>query len=97
MATRTGDEGAPKPDPWMLDDLCESLCADPSRTVMIGDTTHDLGMARSAGTAAIAVTYGAHPEQELVAMAPQVCVHDVRALRAWLLPRVHPVGRERPA
>lgn len=94
VATRTGDEGAPKPDPWMLDDLCTSLATPAGRTVMIGDTTHDLGMARAAGAAAVAVTYGAHPAGALRDMTPQGCVDDVAQLRAWLLPRIRPLGRE---
>lgn len=94
VSTRTADEGAPKPDPWMLRDLCEELATPPERTVMIGDTTHDLGMARAAGAAAVAVTYGAHPVAELTAMTPRACVDDVAQLRAWLLPRVRPVGGE---
>jgi phosphoglycolate phosphatase len=97
MATRTGDEGAPKPDPWMLADLCSVLSTPPERVVMIGDTTHDLGMARAAGTAAVAVTYGAHPEAELRAMSPAACVHTVSELREWLLPRLRPIdSRESP-
>jgi len=93
VSTRTADEGAPKPDPWMLRDLCEELATPPERTVMIGDTTHDLGMARAAGAAAVAVTYGAHPVAELTAMTPRAWVDDVAQLRAWLLPRVRPVGK----
>lgn len=88
VSTRCGDEGAPKPDPWMLNDLLEELDVAAERTVMIGDTTHDLRMAQAAGTASVAVTYGAHPLEELQACAPAACVHDVAELQAWLLPRL---------
>ena len=83
-ATRCADEGAPKPDPWMLRDLGESLCTDPSRMVMIGDTTHDLEMARSAGASSVAVLYGAHDAEALRAAGPDAAVETVAALADWL-------------
>lgn len=91
LMTRCGDEGAPKPDPWMLLDICATLATDPSRAVMIGDTTHDLRMAIGAGATPVAVAYGAHPVDELRALAPAACVDSVAQLRAWLLPRLAPV------
>lgn len=90
--TRCADEGLPKPDPWMLLDICEELGVEPSRTVMIGDTTHDLRMAASAGAPAVAVTYGAHPHDELHALAPAAVLASVAQLREWLLARVGAVG-----
>ncbi len=88
LSTRCADEGAPKPDPWMLDDLCEEIGVPPRRAVMIGDTTHDLKMAAAAGAASVAVTSGAHPAADLRACAPAACVDSVAELRAWLLPRL---------
>ncbi len=87
-ATRTADEGIPKPDPWMLEDILDELGVAAQRTVMIGDTTHDLRMAQAAGTASVAVTYGAHPVAELLGCAPTACVDSVEALRAWLMPQL---------
>ncbi|HEY5635100.1 MAG TPA: HAD-IA family hydrolase [Burkholderiaceae bacterium] len=87
-ATRCADEGAPKPDPWMLNDICLELEVSPARTLMIGDTTHDLRMAASAGAGAVAVTYGAHPDDELVALGPLAMASSVAELRGWLLPRL---------
>ena len=48
---------------------------------MIGDTTHDLELARNAGVAAVAVAYGAHGREGLAAAAPLATVHSVRELR----------------
>ncbi len=59
-ATRCADEGRPKPDPDMLLHLMDRLDVAPGHTLMIGDTTHDLELARNAGAAAVAVAYGAH-------------------------------------
>lgn len=88
VTSRTADEGTPKPDPWMLDDICAELGVPAQAAVMIGDTTHDLDMARAAGTAAIGVTYGAHPRGELATRAPLALVDDAFALAQWLLARV---------
>ena len=54
-ATRTADETASKPDPRMLRELMEELDVAPERTLMIGDTTHDLLLGLNAGTAVLAV------------------------------------------
>lgn len=91
--TRCADEGAPKPDPWMLRDICEEVGVEPARAVMIGDTTHDLRMAAAAGATAIAVAYGAHPLEQLRALAPAGCVESVPQLRGWLLPRLAQAAR----
>ena len=88
VTTRTADEGAPKPDPWMLRDICEELGVAPEATVMIGDTTHDLDMASSAGAAAIGVTYGAHPRADLASRATLGLVDHAGELADLLLPRI---------
>jgi len=88
VTTRTADEGAPKPDPWMLRDICEELGVAAESAVMVGDTTHDLDMASAAGTAAIGVTYGAHPRAELASRATLGLVDHPGALSEFLLPRV---------
>lgn len=82
--TRCADEGPPKPDPWMLNDLCETLGVDPARAVMVGDTTHDLNMAREAGTHGVGVSYGAHPAAQLEPLASAGLVHSATALHGLL-------------
>ena len=83
-ATRCADECFSKPHPAMLEELMDELGAAPERTLMIGDTTHDLLMARNAGVAGLAVSFGAHPVEQLLAEAPLACVHTPAELRAWL-------------
>jgi phosphoglycolate phosphatase len=80
VTTRCADEGAPKPDPWMLKDIGEELRIDPGRMVMIGDTVHDVGMARAAGSRSIAVFYGAHDRDTLRAGHPDESVESVSEL-----------------
>jgi phosphoglycolate phosphatase len=86
-ASRCADETDPKPHPAMLLELADELSVDTPRTVMIGDTTHDLEMAQAAGAHGIGVTYGAHPRDQLAARAPIALVGDVAELRQWL--RLH--------
>jgi phosphoglycolate phosphatase len=83
-ASRCADETNPKPHPAMLLELMDELDASKEGTLMIGDTSHDLEMARAAGVDALAVTYGAHPEAGLRACEPLGCMENVQALKEWL-------------
>ena len=83
-ASRCGDEARPKPDPAMLLELMRELEIERKDGLMIGDTSHDLQMARSAGVDAVAVTYGAHPGEALRVLAPRACVASVGELGQWL-------------
>lgn len=84
-ASRTADQTAGKPDPLMLNELMAELGVPPERTLMIGDTTHDLQMALNAGCASVAVSYGAHEPSVFAALKPLTVSHSVAELRAWLL------------
>jgi phosphoglycolate phosphatase len=84
-ATRCADETFSKPHPAMLQELTRELGQDMRRTVMIGDTTHDLLMANNAGAAGIAVEYGAHPVQQLQACRPVFTAKNVPELHRWLI------------
>lgn len=83
-ATRCADETFSKPHPAMLQELTRELGQDIKRTVMIGDTTHDLQMAVNAGAAAVAVEYGAHPIDQLQALNPLYSAGSVKDLHSWL-------------
>jgi phosphoglycolate phosphatase len=83
-ATRCADETFSKPHPAMLHELTRELGQDIKRTVMIGDTTHDLQMAINAGAAGIAVHYGAHAAPELQALNPIFAAASVSDLHSWL-------------
>ena len=83
-ASRTADETAGKPDPAMLHELMRELGTAPQRTLMIGDTTHDLQMAVNAGCPSIGVSYGAHEPGGFHALNPLFIAHDLTQLRTWL-------------
>jgi phosphoglycolate phosphatase len=84
-STRTADETASKPDPLMLLELMRELGAEPQRTLMIGDTTHDLQLAANAGVASVGVAYGAHDGDDFGRFAPLHVAHSPRELHNWLL------------
>ncbi len=83
--SRTADETAGKPDPRMLRELMAEFGVAPERTLMIGDTTHDLQMALNAGCASVGVSYGAHAHGTFDVLRPRFVAHSVGELTQWLL------------
>ena len=83
-ASRCADETSPKPHPAMLLELMAEVGFSKDQILMVGDTSHDLEMARAAEVDAVAVTYGAHPEDGLRSCNPKECVSSVKDLKAWL-------------
>ncbi len=83
--SRTADETAGKPSPLMLHQLMAEFGVEPERTLMIGDTTHDLQMAQNAGCASLGVSYGAHEPDAFHVLQPRFVAHSVRELHDWLL------------
>jgi phosphoglycolate phosphatase len=84
-ASRTADETAGKPSPLMLEQLMREMGVEPERTLMIGDTTHDLQMAVNAGCASVGVSYGAHEFSAFDDLSPRFVAHSVRELHEWML------------
>lgn len=84
MSSRCADECHSKPHPQMLEELILEFGVEAASTVMIGDTSHDMLMARNARVDGLAVTYGAHPHAHLLDSAPRACLHSVAELDAWL-------------
>ncbi len=83
-ASRTADETAGKPHPRMLHELMDQFGVTPARTLMIGDTTHDLQMAVNAGCASVGVSYGAHEFAAFEVLKPRFVAHSVAELQDWL-------------
>lgn len=83
-ATRCADQTHSKPHPAMVLELIDELAADPARTLVIGDTGHDLLMASNAGVASLGVTYGAHEADDLHPHAPLALMNSFAEVHAWL-------------
>ena len=78
------DDGPGKPDPHMLQLNIRALDADPSDTVMIGDTSHDMKMARAARCYALGVSWGFHTAEEIREGGADEVSDDFGALSAAL-------------
>ena len=83
-STRCADQTHSKPHPAMVLELIDELAADPARTLVIGDTSHDLLMASNAGVASLGVTYGAHEAGDLHPHAPLALMNSFDEVYAWL-------------
>jgi phosphoglycolate phosphatase len=83
-ATRTAEQTFSKPHPAMLFELMDELAVSAERTLMVGDTTHDVQLALNAGVDVLAVSFGAHPADQLLALKPLGLMNDFGQLRTWL-------------
>jgi len=83
-ATRCADESFSKPHPGMLLWLLDELSVPPARTLMIGDTSHDMEMALAAQVPRLGVAYGAHPRENLLKHDPVACLNTFDELSQWL-------------
>ena len=83
-ASRCADEAFSKPHPRMLEEVMAVLGASPADTLMIGDTEYDMQMARSAGVPAVAVSYGVHAPERLLAEGALACLDRIDELPGWL-------------
>ncbi len=83
MSSRCADECFSKPHPQMLMELMAELDVEENRTLMVGDTTHDIQMAINAQVQGLAVTYGAHSTESLRSLNPLECLESVEDLRQW--------------
>ena len=83
--TRTVDECFSKPHPQMLDEIMDACVVTPERTLMIGDTSYDLQMAKNASVQAVAVTFGAQSRDKLMGYNSIKMFRQFDDLSTWLL------------
>ncbi len=84
VTLQTADRHPSKPHPSMIDTAMADAGALAAQTVMIGDTSFDMEMARAAGTRAVGVAWGYHPVDELIDAGAHIVVDDVSSLVAML-------------
>ncbi|UQS92233.1 HAD-IA family hydrolase [Pseudomonas chlororaphis subsp. piscium] len=85
--TRAADETASKPHPLMLEQILAHCEVRPEQALMVGDSSFDLLMARNAGMASVAVSYGAQSLEALQAYEPRLSIDSFPQLHAWLSQR----------
>lgn len=84
LATRTPDEAPGKPSPGMVEAILDELGVPPAEALVVGDTPHDLRMAASAATPAVAVASGSASREVLTRLRPLAVLDDVTHLPGWL-------------
>lgn len=84
VTLQTADTHPSKPDPAMLQAAMAEAGVAAGRTIMVGDTTYDMEMARDAGARAVGVGWGYHPLAELTAAGAHSLVEDSRQLNGAL-------------
>lgn len=72
IETPTHNRG--KPDPQMIDTAMQKAGVDKAQTVMVGDTVHDMRMAKAAGVGAIGVAWGYHERDDLIEAGADVVI-----------------------
>jgi len=76
VSFQTADRHPSKPHPSMLDEAMRETGSAPAETLMVGDTTFDMEMARAAGARAIGVAWGYHPPELLEAAGAELVLDD---------------------
>jgi phosphoglycolate phosphatase len=84
VTLQTADKAAGKPSPQMMIQAMTEAGAGPRATVMVGDTTYDMMMARNAGALALAVTWGYHEKSELEASGADAVVEEFGAIASTI-------------
>jgi phosphoglycolate phosphatase len=74
-----------KPHPEMLWLVLEGLGVAPDRTLLVGDTDHDVAMGRAAGVDTCAVAWGAQDEATLRAAEPTYLARSVDEVAGYSL------------
>ena len=83
--TRCADETASKPNPKMLHEIMQYTQATPNRTLMVGDSIHDMQMARNAKVPSIGVVCGANSLESLQQYDPLLCLQQPTELLTHFL------------
>lgn len=72
VSFQTADRHPSKPHPSMLQEAMRETGSAPAETLMVGDTSFDMEMARAAGARAIGVAWGYHPPELLEAAGAEL-------------------------
>ncbi len=92
---QTADDHPSKPHPSMILKAMAETGVEPEATVMIGDTSFDMAMARNAGVGAIGVGWGYHATESLVGAGAHAIVHEGTQLLETIERQLASQGRPR--
>lgn len=80
VTRQTADDAPSKPHPAMILQAAAEAGVPPEETVMVGDTTFDMRMARAAGARAVGVAWGYHPADRLRAAGAEAVLRSFEEL-----------------
>ena len=83
--TRCADETFSKPHPQMLEEIITDYNIKAGEALMIGDSEYDLQMANNIKMPALAVSYGVHKRERLLAHKPVAIKDDLQAVADFIL------------
>lgn len=81
---KTADDAPSKPHPGMVLAAMREADASAADTIVVGDTTYDIEMARAAGARAIGVSWGYHPVADLHAAGAHDVINEFGLLQGAL-------------
>lgn len=84
VTLQTADDAPSKPHPMMMERAMAEAGAGPRDTVLVGDTSYDIHMARAAGTHAFGVDWGYHDTDVLAQSGAAVILSDFAELHPAL-------------
>ena len=82
--TKTSDDCFSKPHPQMCNEIMNELIIEPEKSIVVGDSIHDLQMAKNAGISSLAVTYGAHKQDSLSVYDALDYMDDANMVFDWI-------------
>jgi len=80
VGSDTAQSMKPNPDPIIF--ALKQFGVEPSRTVMVGDTTDDITAAKAAGVIPCGVTYGFGTRKDLAAAGAEIIIENISELSA---------------
>lgn len=86
VSVKGADDAKSKPDPLMLSQILEETGVPVSDAIMIGDSIHDVHMAKNLGMDSIGVTWGVNTQEELNVYQPIWIADNIHSLQSYLLP-----------
>jgi phosphoglycolate phosphatase len=84
VTLQTADRHPSKPHPSMVEAALAEAGADPAASLMIGDTSYDMAMAKAAGVTAVGVAWGYHEPEELLAAGADYIAQHPSEIAEWV-------------
>lgn len=84
MTIRCADDCPSKPDPAMVSECIDEAGVTPADTLVVGDTTFDMQMARAAGATGVGVNWGYHNGEQLIGAGAAFLARDTADLRNYV-------------